>query len=84
MRAVSKQFLAGGSVLFIILFLLQSVNAAENVDKVTERFHTVVDFYTNIKGIEYVYCVIYIALFCVLYSYLFKNENNKTTGGKKE
>ncbi|OEU55248.1 MAG: hypothetical protein BA862_06325 [Desulfobulbaceae bacterium S3730MH12] len=83
MRAIPKQFLAGGSVVFCV-FLFGSAKAAEHADKVTEKFHTVVDFYTNIKGIEYVYCVIYIALFCVLYSYLFKNENNKTTGGKKE
>ncbi|GEM_PF-4586243 len=83
MRAIPKQCLAGGSVV-VFVFLFGSVKASENADKVTERFHTVVDFYTNIKGIEYVYCVIYIALFCVLYSYLFKNENNKTTGGKKE
>ena len=83
MRAIPKQCLAGGSVV-VFVFLFGSIKASENADKVTERFHTVVDFYTNIKGIEYVYCVIYIALFCVLYSYLFKNENNKTTGGKKE
>jgi len=61
-----------------------TVIATEHVDKVTERFHTVVDFYTNIKGVEYVYCIIYMVLFCILYNYLFQKKQSRTTGGTKK
>lgn len=37
--------------------------------------HTLVDFYTHIKGIEYLICVAFFVAFPVFYSYVGKEKN---------
>ena len=72
MKTIAKPFLISCTVLFFIFFVLQAGFAEEYADRVGQEFHTVVDFYTNIKGIEYVYCGFYLILFPIFYTYLFK------------
>lgn len=45
---------------------------------VMQEFHTYVDFYTHIKGIEYIICASFLGLFPVFYAYL-----NKTPAGSE-
>lgn len=40
-----------------------------------KKFHTSVDYYTHIKGIEYLMCVAFFAVFPVFYKYLHKAES---------
>lgn len=42
---------------------------------VVKEFHTFVDFYTHIKGIEYIIAVLFLVTFPVFYKYL-----NRSTG----
>ncbi len=37
---------------------------------VVQEFHTFVDFYTHIKGVEYIIAVMFLGLFPVFYKYL--------------
>lgn len=68
-----------------IIFGLQSVDY-----QVTELFrqyliatgmikplHTLVDYYTHIKGIEYLLCVVFFVAFPFFYSYLEKTRKSK-------
>jgi quinol-cytochrome oxidoreductase complex cytochrome b subunit len=41
--------------------------------------HTLVDFYTHIKGIEYIICVIFFIAFPIFYQYVDKRKANITT-----
>ena len=41
-----------------------------------QPIHTLVDFYTHIKGIEYIICVIFFVAFPIFYQYV---NNKKTT-----
>ncbi|MFH2124134.1 MAG: hypothetical protein ABIJ50_11720 [Pseudomonadota bacterium] len=40
--------------------------------------HTMVDFYTHIKGIEYLICVAFFAAFPAFYSYVNKEQKKVT------
>jgi hypothetical protein len=42
--------------------------------------HTLVDYYTHIKGIEYLICVAFFVAFPVFYTYV--NKENKTIKAK--
>ena len=62
--------LIGGSLALWVTALLLG-----GVVKITwefREFSTVVDYYTNLKGNEYALCVLYLGLFPVYYTYLFK------------
>ena len=37
-----------------------------------QEFHTLTDFYTHIKGVEYIIAALFLSLFPVFYSYLNK------------
>jgi hypothetical protein len=41
---------------------------------VIKEFHTSVDFYTHIKGIEYLICVAFFVAFPVFYTYIQGSE----------
>jgi hypothetical protein len=41
-----------------------------------QEFHTLSDFYTHIKGVEYIIAVLFLGAFPAFYTYL-----NKSTGG---
>ncbi len=47
--------------------------------------HTLVDFYTHIKGIEYIICVIFFVAFPLFFQYVDKRKTHITTpaGAKK-
>ncbi len=63
--------LVGGSLMFLVLVLLLG-----GVVKITwefQEFSTVVDYYSNLKGNEYLLCVLYLGVFPLFYSYLFKD-----------
>jgi hypothetical protein len=44
-----------------------------------QPIHTLVDFYTHIKGIEYIICVMFFVAFPVFYQYVDKRKTNLTT-----
>lgn len=46
---------------------------------VMQEFHTFVDFYTHIKGVEYIICASFLSLFPVAYSYMNKATANAET-----
>ncbi len=61
----------GAGLMFLVLVLLLG-----GVVKITwefQEFNTVVDYYSNLKGNEYLLCVLYLGLFPLYYSYIFKN-----------
>ena len=72
MKTEVKLYLIICTVLLFFFCALQTGLAEEYADRVVEEFHTVVDFYTNIKGVEYVYCVVYLFFFTIFYPYVFK------------
>jgi hypothetical protein len=39
-----------------------------------QEFHTLSDFYTHIKGVEYIIAVMFLSLFPVFYSYINKQK----------
>ena len=41
---------------------------------VMREYHTFVDFYTHIKGVEYIICAAFLGLFPAFYSYLNRNK----------
>ena len=41
--------------------------------------HTLVDFYTHIKGIEYIICVIFFIAFPIFYQYVNKKKTTIST-----
>jgi len=41
---------------------------------VMQEYHTLVDFYTHIKGVEYIVCVIFLGCFPAFYSYLNRSK----------
>ncbi|MCP4339114.1 MAG: hypothetical protein GY799_09575 [Desulfobulbaceae bacterium] len=41
-----------------------------------QPIHTMVDFYTHIKGIEYIICVIFFVAFPVFFQYLEKKKTH--------
>ena len=43
---------------------------------VMQEFHTFVDFYTHVKGVEYLICASFLSLFPVAYSYMNKGTAN--------
>ncbi len=45
-----------------------------NVGQV-EQIYTVVDFYTYIKGLEYLLCLLLFTLFPIFYRYIHSNED---------
>lgn len=45
-----------------------------NVGQV-EQIYTVVDFYTYIKGLEYLICLLLFTLFPIFYRYIHSNED---------
>lgn len=50
-----------------------------------QPIHTMVDFYTHIKGIEYIICVMFFVVFPLFYRFVDKPERNVrmvTEGGK--
>jgi hypothetical protein len=44
-----------------------------------EPLHTVVDFYTHIKGIEYIICVGFFVAFPLFFRYVEKRDSKVTT-----
>lgn len=44
-----------------------------------QPIHTLVDFYTHIKGIEYIICVIFFVAFPVFFGYVEKQKTHITT-----
>ncbi len=44
-----------------------------------QPLHTLVDFYTHIKGIEYVICIMFFVAFPVFYQYVNKQKTGITT-----
>jgi hypothetical protein len=45
---------------------------------VMQEFHTMVDFYSHIKGIEYLFCLLFLGIFPVFYTYLNKTKTRVT------
>jgi len=45
---------------------------------VMQEFHTLSDFYTHIKGVEYIICAAFLCLFPVFYSYV--NRDTQEAG----
>jgi len=41
-----------------------------------QEFHTLSDFYTHIKGVEYIIAVLFLSLFPVFYSYINRTKEN--------
>ena len=41
---------------------------------VIQEYHTFVDFYTHIKGVEYIVCIIFLGCFPAFYSYLNRSK----------
>lgn len=48
-----------------------------------QPIHTMVDFYTHIKGIEYIICVMFFVVFPIFYSYVNKEKRHIVTPVKK-
>lgn len=46
---------------------------------VMQEFHTFVDFYTHIKGVEYIICATFLSLFPVAYSYMNRSAATAET-----
>lgn len=44
-----------------------------------QEFHTLSDFYTHIKGVEYIIAVVFLGAFPVFYSYLNSSKGRLTT-----
>ena len=44
-----------------------------------QEFHTLSDFYTHIKGVEYIIAVLFLGAFPVFYAYLNKSSGGITT-----
>ncbi|BHH84504.1 hypothetical protein [Desulforhopalus sp. 52FAK] len=44
-----------------------------------QPIHTLVDFYTHIKGIEYIICVAFFVAFPIFYQYVDKRKTHITT-----
>ncbi len=44
-----------------------------------QPIHTMVDFYTHIKGIEYIICVLFFVAFPVFFRYVDKRKTHMTT-----
>jgi len=63
--------LIGGSLMFWVLVLL--LGGVVKISWEFQEFSTVVDYYTNLKGNEYLLCVLYLGVFPLFYSYLFKD-----------
>ena len=42
---------------------------------IVEEVYTVVDFYTYIKGVEYLICVLFFCTFPMFYRYINKGED---------
>jgi hypothetical protein len=42
---------------------------------VMQEFHTMVDFYTYIKGVEYIFCLLFLSIFPAYYIYLNKKQD---------
>ncbi len=43
-----------------------------------QPIHTMVDFYTHIKGIEYIICVAFFVAFPIFFQYVNKRKNHTT------
>ena len=59
----------GSLALWLVALLLGGV---VKISLEFREFSTVVDYYSNLKGNEYVLCALYLGMFPVYYSYLFK------------
>jgi len=44
-----------------------------------QEFHTLSDFYTHIKGVEYILAVVFLSTFPAFYSYVNKHKAEATT-----
>ena len=44
---------------------------------VVQEFHTFVDFYTHVKGVEYIICVAFLVAFPLFYRYLHRTTVNQ-------
>ena len=49
-----------------------------------QPLHTLVDFYTHIKGIEYIICVVFFVAFPIFFQYVDKPKTHITTSINKE
>jgi hypothetical protein len=50
---------------------------------VMQEFHTMVDFYTYIKGIEYLFCLVFLGFFPAFFTYLNRTKQSVPIGGKE-
>lgn len=46
---------------------------------VMQEFHTFVDFYTHIKGVEYIICALFLGAFPVMYKYMNRSSRGIET-----
>jgi len=44
-----------------------------------QPIHTLVDFYTHIKGVEYIICVVFIVAFPIFFQYVDKRKTHITS-----
>ena len=44
---------------------------------VVKQFHTFVDFYTHVKGIEYIICLAFLVAFPLFYRYLHRSSTEQ-------
>jgi len=49
----------------------------------SQPLHTLVDFYTHIKGIEYIICVIFFVAFPMFFQYVDKRKRKATPSMRK-
>ena len=92
LKNAKRLMVAGGSIFFLwaaaVLFsALHQVNW--QVTELARQYlvatgmiqpiHTLVDFYTHIKGIEYIICVAFFVAFPIFFQYLEKRKTHITT-----
>ena len=41
---------------------------------VIQEYHTLVEFYTHIKGVEYILCIVFLGFFPAFYSYINRSK----------
>ena len=89
----AKRLMIGGGSIFCLWAAAVLFSALHQVNwQVTELarqylvatgmiqpIHTLVDFYTHIKGIEYIICVAFFVAFPIFFQYLEKRKTHITT-----
>ncbi|MFH2124442.1 MAG: hypothetical protein ABIJ50_13295 [Pseudomonadota bacterium] len=72
----------GAAVINALSYMNWSVSALAGqymeASGMIKPLHTMVDFYTHIKGIEYLICVAFFVAFPTFYSYVNKEQKKRT------